>query len=258
MYSTLGYLYQQKQQVIFADTGAEFSTARYAIVYAKPLTFNRGVDNVILFSMVDQEQKPKNLSGSTFVFRLISQDGKRLLLEKSLVSLSDQSGRARLTVAAADLDLVDPQKANWSLQRTSGVLNEPVFVDDRAGAQGFAHIVDSVLPVFVDSQSVTIPSMYGDSAVEYSSQIAAAGKPLTTVQFVLDDFTGKLSMEGSDFAATQWYAVEFDVINQLQEQLEYFALDVSGSLAFNIKGHHALLRVAIEADSGEIKSILIR
>ena len=55
MYSTQAYIYQQITQVLLMDTGAgETFIYRYDPVYAKQLTINKGVDNVLLFEFINQ------------------------------------------------------------------------------------------------------------------------------------------------------------------------------------------------------------
>jgi hypothetical protein len=71
MYSTTAYLYQQIIRVLLIDTSGGYFTARYDPVYAKTLTVNKGVDNVLLFEFINQDQKPVNITGSTFRFRLL-------------------------------------------------------------------------------------------------------------------------------------------------------------------------------------------
>ena len=93
MYSTTVYLYQQKQQVLLVDTSGAYFQRRWQPVYAKKLKVNLGVDNVILFEFINQDQKPVNISGSTITFRMISTNGDELLFVKDLVVLSAKFGR---------------------------------------------------------------------------------------------------------------------------------------------------------------------
>ena len=93
MYSTTIYLYQQIIKVLLVDTSGGYFTARYDPVYAKQLTVNKGVDNVLLFEFINQEEKPVNITGSSFVFRLMNQTGDQLLVEKPMVTLSATLGR---------------------------------------------------------------------------------------------------------------------------------------------------------------------
>ena len=62
MYSTTIYLYQQIIRVLLIDTSGGYFTARYDPVYAKTLTVNKGVDNVLSFQFLNQEQKPVDIS----------------------------------------------------------------------------------------------------------------------------------------------------------------------------------------------------
>src|SRR6056300_1113379 len=107
MYSTTAYLYQQKQTVLLVDTSGAYFQRRWQPVYAKNLKINRGVDNVILFEFINQDQKPVNISGSTVTFHLISQDGEISLLRKDLVALNSTFGRAKVTLTEEELDVID-------------------------------------------------------------------------------------------------------------------------------------------------------
>src|SRR6056300_930378 len=107
MYSTTVYLYQQKQQVLLLDSSGAYFDRRWQPVYAKNLKINRGVDNVILFEFINQDQKPVNISGSTITFGLISQDGTESLLRKDLVALNATYGRAKVTITEEELDVID-------------------------------------------------------------------------------------------------------------------------------------------------------
>ena len=104
MYSTQLYLYQQITQVLSIDTvdGPSFSY-RYNPVYAKVLTINKGIDNVLLFEFINQNEKPVNITGSNFVFRVIDTEGINVLLEQPMVILNAATGRAKVTLMASQL-----------------------------------------------------------------------------------------------------------------------------------------------------------
>ena len=85
MYSTTAYIYQQKTRVIMLDSSGQYFTLRYEPVYAKRLTINKGVDNVILFEFINQDEKPVNITGSTMIFRLVNQAGDALQIGRAHV-----------------------------------------------------------------------------------------------------------------------------------------------------------------------------
>ena len=265
MYSTTIYLYQQIIRVLLIDTSGSYFTARYDPVYAKQLTVNKGVDNVLLFEFINQDEKPVNITGSTFRFRLLNQTGDRLLLEKDMVTLSATLGRVKVVLDTADTIEILAQPGSYSIERTQGDYVQAAFVNDNAGARGDCNIVDSVLPEFMPSQPVTIPTINGknswpqaapsswpDWALQpqplsrnylteyYSSHINTTGASLTTIKYDLVHFTGTIKAQ----AAQDYEALWVDVT----ESTEYF--DETGTFYLNVVGFHPLLRLGINNSQG--------
>jgi hypothetical protein len=267
MYSTQVYIYQQLTRVLLMDTGAgETFTYRYDPVYAKQLTINKGVDNVLLFEFINQQEKPVNITGSTFLFRAINTAGDQILVEKELVTLSAATGRAKVTLTTAELLEVLAQPATYSIQRTQpGGLVEAVFTNAQAGARAPVNIVDSVLPQYVPSASLTIPtlkisaqaSVDGTAWTQYPSNPYWAGNPnggnywssftnpeyfssfiepvnaVTTVQMTMDGYTGTIKAQAAENYESIWYNVT--------ESTTYY--NKTGTIYMNIVGWHPLLRV---------------
>ena len=261
MYSTPAYLYQQIQQVLLVDVSGAYFNARWNPVYAKSLKLNLGVDNVILFQFLNQDQKPVNISGATFTFRIISQNGDNLLYAKELVSLSNALGRAKVTVTQEDTLTMQAQPASWSLEISSGALNQAVFTDDYAGARGDIDIVDSVFPAFVASEELTIPNQAPDSSIYYTSTLTTEGARLTTFQLDPRVFTGTIGVQGATDAESntvQWYDVPFqdlrtgDVVDNLT------LISKSERLGINVEGYHPYIRLSFEISNGEIDLITYR
>jgi hypothetical protein len=267
MYSTQAYIYQQITRVLSIDTGVgETFTYRYDPVYAKPLTINKGVDNVLLFEFINQQEKPVNITGSTFLFRAINTAGDRILVEKELVTLSAATGRAKVTLTSAEMLEVLAQPATYSIQRTQpGGLTEAVFTNAQAGARAPVNIVDSVLPQYVPSAPLTIPtlkltaqaSVDGTAWSQYPSNPYWAGNPnggnywnsftnteyfssfieptnaVTTVQMTLDGYTGTIKAQAAENYESLWYNVT--------ESTTY--LNKTGTIYMNIVGWYPLIRM---------------
>lgn len=269
MYSTAVYLYQQRTRVLLMDTGSgDTFTYRWNPVYAKKLTINKGVDNVILFEFINQDQKPVNITGSTFVFRAISQNGGKLLLEAPVVVLNAATGRAKVTLTAEQLLTVQAQPASYSLARTQfGGLTEAVFVDAQAGARAPVDIVDSVLPEFVPSSELTIPTVEVTNQVsydgagysnypggnpywsgnptgaggaynslwntEYFSSFIEPRGPVTTIQMDLIGYTGTIKAQAAENYQSIWYNVT--------ESTTY--LNETRTIHMNIIGWYPLLKL---------------
>jgi hypothetical protein len=267
MYSTQAYIYQQITRVLLMDTGVgETFIYRYDPVYAKQLTINKGVDNVLLFEFINQQEKPVNITGSTFLFRAINTAGDQILVEKELVILNAPTGRAKVTLTSSELLEVLAQPANYSIQRTQpGGLTEAVFTNAQAGARAPVNIVDSILPQYVPSAPLTIPtlklsaqaSVDGTAWSQYPSNPYWAGNPnggnywssftnpeyfssfiepvnaVTTVQMTLDGYTGTIKAQAAENYESIWYNVT--------ESTTYY--NKTGTIYMNIVGWHPLLRV---------------
>jgi hypothetical protein len=263
MYTTTAYLYQQIQTVLLVDTsgiGAVFDR-RWRPVYAKNLKLNLGVDNVILFQFQNQDQKPVNISGSTFTFRIISQNGEDLLYARELTSLNNQLGRARVTIPAADTLAFQAQPASWSLEISSGVLDQAVYTDDYAGARGMIDIVDSVFPAFVPSSELTIPDQAPDSSIYYSSTLYTDGRSLTTFQLDPVSFTGSVRVEGATTDGdtdAEWYDIPFFDYQSGQDVDSLHFVDATRRLGITVRGFHPYMRLSLDITDGNIDLIRYR
>ena len=268
MYSTEVYIYQQLTRVMALDSAdPAIFTYRYNPVYSKILTINKGVDNVLLFQFVNQNEKPVNVTGSTFMFRVLNTDGTVILLEKSMVILNGPTGQVKVTLNASDLLEVLAQPASYSITRASGNLNEAVFTDAQSGGRAPCNIVNSVLPQYVPSAPLTIPTVkmsaqgsadgtsfgnypgsnwywggnpnganYWNSFLntEYFSSFVVPKYPVTTVQMTLDGYTGTIKAQ----AAENYQSVPYNVT----ESTTY--LNYTGTIYMNIVGWYPLVRLA--------------
>jgi hypothetical protein len=265
MYSTTVYLYQQLIRALLVDTDGQYFTARYEPVYAQTLTVNKGVDNALLFEFINQDQKPVNITGSSFVFRLLNQAGDQILAEKTMDILSATAGRVKVVLTPTDTNDIVAQPASYSIERAQGNYRQAVFTDANAGTRGVCNIVDSVFPEFVPSGELTVPEIYGKNQLVnvaptnwpdwaltpqpinavrltefYSSTIPYTGKNITTIKLDLVHYTGTLKIQGANTYQSTWY----DVTDSRQY------LDSSESVYFNVIGFYPLLRVALNNSIG--------
>ena len=158
MYSTTAYIYQQRTQVLLLDSSGQYFTMRYDPVYAKRLTLNLGVDNVLLFSFVNQDEKPVNVNGCTFTFRVTNTAGTVILLQEPMTILNGATGQVKVYIPAEDTLELIAQPASYSISCQSGNLNQAVFTNAQAGARAPIDLVNSVFPQFVPSVPLTIPT----------------------------------------------------------------------------------------------------
>jgi len=231
--------------------------------YSKPLTLNKGVDNQIQFQFLNQEQKPIDITGLSITCRILSYDGNAILLAATLNLKLPLTGIATLDLGAADLADIDAQKCYYSLEIPVGNLNYPVFVDQNGGARGDINIVNSVLPAFVPSSQVTIPTgqafpnlnnanlspdyQYPNANTYYTSVISTDNNPVLTLQATYDQYVGSVLIEGSCQVDTDWYPIS---------NVSYS--NVTDTYGYVVNGYHPYIRMAFTSNAGAVTNILSR
>jgi hypothetical protein len=228
-------------------------------VYAKPLTLHKGVDNQIQFQFLNQEQKPVDISGKDITCRIISYDGSEVLLSKALTLQLPATGIAALIVNAAEIEDIDAQKAHYSLEIPVGEFDYPVFVDQNAGARGVMNIVNSILPAFVPSQPISIPTgqpfpnlnpVANSNSVAntyYSSVINTNDNPILTLQARYTDYYGNTVIEGSTIVDGDWYPIEV-----------HSYANTTDTYGYTVHGYHPYIRMQFVSNVGIVTNILAR
>lgn len=232
-------------------------------VYAKTLMLHKGVDNQIQFQFLNQEQKPVDITGKSITCRIINYNGTEVLLNKALTIQYGATGIAALFLNAADLEDIDPQKCYYSLEIPVGEFDYPVYVDPAAGARGDINIVNSVLPSFVPSAIVTIPTgqpfpnldsnnninnVLPNANTYYSSIINTEDNPVLTLQAHYTEFNGDVTIEGTvNQQGTDWYPITTTAYS-----------NVTGSEGYTIKGFHPFVRMVFTSNTGAVTNILAR
>lgn len=254
MYSTPVYHYIPRQiAVMLSGT----SPRAYMQQYAKPLTLHKGVDNQLQFQFLNQEQKRIDITGKDITCRIISADGSKILLTKSLTLHLPVTGIAALQLGAADIENIEPQKCYYSLEIPNGSFNYPVFVDHNAGGRGDMIIVDSILPSFTPSFSVSIPTSqtFPDANANvnttgvsfYSSVVASTDNPILTFQATYTGFTGNVSLQGSTVPNADWYTID-----------TYSYANAASTAGYTIQGYHPYVRMEFVANCGSVTNLLVR
>ena len=227
--------------------------------YAKPLTLHRGVDNQIQFQFLNQEQKKVDITGKSITCRILNADGTVILLDKALTIQLGATGIAALELNAADLESIDAQKCFYSLEIPVGSFDYPVFVDQNAGARGDLNIVNSVLPSFVPSYSITIPTgqpfpnisnvanANSNAQTYWSSVISTNDNPILSIQSQYSAYYGNVTIQGSTIVDGNWYPI-------VEESLA----NISETKGYVIKGFHPYVRIEYFSNCGAVTNLLAR
>jgi len=227
--------------------------------YAKPLTLHRGVDNQIQFQFLNQEQKKVDITGKSITCRILNADGTEILLDKVLTIQLGATGIAALELSSADLEGIDAQKCFYSLEIPVGSFDYPVFVDQNAGARGDMNIVNSVLPSFVPSYQITIPTgqpfpnisnvanANSNAQTYWSSVISTNDNPILSIQSHYTEYYGNVTIQGSTIVDGNWYPI-------VEESLA----NISETKGYVIKGFHPYVRVEYFSNCGAVTNLLAR
>lgn len=257
------YLYNQRQYVVLLELSAS-AKIRYETVYAKELILNRGVDNVLEFALMNQEQKPVNITGKEITARILNYDGSEILIQKACTPILPVTGITSLIITAEELDSITHQQCYYSLEIPVDSFDKPVFVDSAGGARGVIRIVNSVLPRFVASENVTIPTHphpeTGTPRTYYSSIIKTDEDNIVTIQTSLHNFTGSIQLQGSTL---QDFSYSYDITYPTNYVTQ------TGEVGITIDGYHPFIRIKIVNDgsppastsgvlSGDVSRILVR
>ena len=172
------------------------------------------------------------------------------------------TGIASLNLNNADLIDIDAQKAYYSLEIPTNSFNYPVFVDQNAGARGDMNIVNSILPNFVPSSNVSIPTgqpfpnidinnninnVLANANTYYSSVINTNQNPILTIQTSLVEFNGEVSILGSTIVDGEFYIIETHDYSETTDTYGY-----------TIIGYHPYMKMRFTSNTGAVTNILTR
>jgi hypothetical protein len=167
------------------------------------------------------------------------------------------TGIATLDLNAAEIENISAQKAYYSLEIPTGQFDFPVFIDQNAGARGDLNIVNSILPSFVPSEIVTIPSgqdfpnTYPNTTSNYTyytSVVNTQDNPILTVQAQYNEYEGNVVIQGSTIPDGEWYTIiESDNYS-----------NITDTKGYTIIGFHPFVRLQFNSDQGEVDNILAR
>jgi hypothetical protein len=225
-------------------------------VYAKPLTLHKGVDNQLQFQFLNQEQKPVDITGKSITCRILNYEGNQILLQKALTLQLPATGICALILNAADLENIEAQKCYYTLEIPVNDFDFPVFVDQNAGARGILNIVNSVLPNFVPSYEITIPTGQAfpnttnnsNTLTYFSSVLSTNDNPILTIQTEYIEYYGNTVIQGSSLGDADWYDIVTtdEVANNTQ------------TVGYVIQGFHPYIRMSFTSNSGAVANILTR
>ncbi len=210
------YLYPNRVRA-FSNALASSQTERYRNVYNRNLKVYRGADNRLELRIMNSDQKPRDISGLTIVFNMVSRDTQERVIKRDCTVQSIADGRVALILSEADLMDIEPGFYQYSITgevRTAG--NEytvssrvPLYVDSQYGVNAVIEVLPGVSGEPVESTSVNefrkvvLYNQHPVNETHYYSSIIDANPHTSipqsshTFQFYLTNYSGEIKIEGS-------------------------------------------------------------
>jgi hypothetical protein len=133
MISIQTYLYDQTVDVQILDTGI-FAT-RNRVVYVRPIKIYQGIDNPVVVSIKNQDQKAKNLTG--FAVEAAIQDlATKTTIDAYAIDWTDiTKGHGHFTITKDRVNLLDQRfyKITFKVVNTDTNVERPMYTDDNYG-----------------------------------------------------------------------------------------------------------------------------
>lgn len=243
------YYTTQRQKIVFLESERSIATRRYLNVYSKDLSASKGVDNIIEWAFINQDQKPVNLTGKDITARIISSDGNTILLQKSLQPIYVITGLMSLILTSEDLQDVDVQQAFYTIEVSDSTTTRPAFTNTQSEYRGIINIVDGLMPKFMPSVNLTIPdhSPPQSTPVIYNTSIINTnGSGVLTFQIEFFRFTGAIYFQGSVLS-------DFSIPYRITQSQNF--TDHSGMVGVTVVGWHPFIRMVI-SNNGTIGVIV--
>jgi hypothetical protein len=113
-----------------------------------------------------------------------------------------------------------------------------------------------VLPSFVQSRTISIPSNQSFPAADATANSAAVtfytdafptNAKTTTVQYTVTGFTGTVNVNGSTRSDGDWYSID---------TVDY--VDESNTFGLTIEGFHPYIQLEFVSNCGTVTGVLVR
>jgi hypothetical protein len=203
------YLYPNTLDVIL-DLDATIQGIN-RIMYQRDLRIQRGIKNQIRIQFKNSDQKKVSISNTqVFVFSMFDATSQRLLIEKRLEVLEEQTGTKGVALLTlTESDTIDLPKSNYQysvkMQQDDGTYL-PAYVNTYYGMNGTVFLSNDIYPVMQPSQEViSFLKSYNDSIFKYeykSGNIYSypeynSNSALHTAAIYMTDFKGDVHIQGT-------------------------------------------------------------
>ena len=133
MQTIKAYLYNQK--VVAQVFDPTIFTTRNRVVYSRPIKVYQGIDNPVQVTVLNQDQKPVNLTG--YIMQASIQDPtNQITVETYAVTFANIAiGQGTFVLDKGTINSLDQRfyKLTFKTIKTSDNAEQPVYIDDNYG-----------------------------------------------------------------------------------------------------------------------------
>ena len=137
-------------------------------MYHGYLTIAKGLQNTIRFNFVNGDQRPINVHGMEFEFKLFDAlTNNPVLSDTVTLTVQDDGatfalrGQTQLVLDPADTVNITPGNYIYSILRKNGTDLSPVFIDGANTMSGDVKITDGIVAKFIPSNELTFTKVTG-------------------------------------------------------------------------------------------------
>ena len=257
MQLTPRYLVNNKTTIVANEAG--FIT-EYRPVYQRHLQVYKGIDNVLLFKVLNHDQKPVDITALTPKFVVFDQN-QQMVIEHTATVLDDGStttrGNMSVTISENDLLNLDHQYLSYNIYLVDSSNNKTLtYSDSHFNSQGTIYLSSQAFPGPAATYSIT--TFTEDNGVWNSETIDAqpginGNEALHTAAVYTDAYVGNVTvqatLENQVTGTTSWADVATLTLTGLETE----------PTPVNFNGVYTYLRlVASSNPADKITKILVR
>ena len=263
------YIYETGY-TLFSDLDGAV-TQGYTPMYQMRIDVFKGVQNTVKFTVKNQDQKPIDISNSTFELNMINKDTGSVVISKPLTVVDDGSTRATkgvltLTLTESDTASLVSKFYHYNIVQTTNNVNKPLYVDTHYGCDGEIELKDCGSPFSasneVSSFNPLTRNFYeagGQNITDYASSAINSqpeykrSQALHTIQYYATGYDGTLDIQGSlnvEANDTEWATIKTISLS-----------NYSGNTYSNFKGVYNWIRfrhTPSNSNTGTLDKVLLR
>lgn len=122
-------------------------------VYARTIDVYKGVDNPFKVKVLNDHQKPTNVTGKKLIFTIIDhyvKNSPEVVLTSEITLTDAEKGQGELTLTRSDLNILDRNQYTWAIKISNNDAQtefSPTYVNDNWLSGGQLQVNEYVFPV---------------------------------------------------------------------------------------------------------------